>query len=116
MGERRKSEEYLERARRVMPGGVSSNIRVLERPAPLVLARAHGPILEDVDGRSYIDYMCGMGPIILGHGAPAFTRAITKAAGRGLVCAGTHPLEIEVAERISAAVPSVEVLRFCSSG
>jgi len=116
MGEGRKSQEYFERARRVMPGGVSSNIRLLEQPAPPVLARAHGAILEDVDGRTYIDYMCGMGPIILGHGDPAVTRAITEAVGRGLVFAGTHPLEIEVAERISAAVPSMEVMRFCSSG
>jgi glutamate-1-semialdehyde 2,1-aminomutase len=116
MGETGKSKEYLERARRVMPGGVSSNIRQLERPAPLVLARARGPILEDVDGRTYIDYMCGMGPIILGHGDPAVTDAITEAVAQGLVLAGTHPLEIEVAERISAAVPSVEVMRFCSSG
>lgn len=116
MGETGKSKEYFERARRVMPGGVSSNIRLLERPAPLVLARARGPILEDVDGRTYIDYMCGMGPIILGHGDPAVTRAITEAVAQGLVLAATHPLEIEVAERISAAVPSVEVMRFCSSG
>ncbi len=116
MDESGKSQEYLRRARRVMPGGVSSNIRLLERPAPLVLARARGPILEDVDGRTYIDYMCGMGPIILGHGDPGVTRAITEAVGQGLVFASTHPLEIEVAERISAAVPSVEVVRFCSSG
>ena len=116
MGKRRESDEYLERARRVLPGGVSSNIRLLERPAPLVLARAHGAILEDVDGRTYIDYMCGMGPIILGHADPGVTGAITDAIGRGLVFAGTHPMEIEAAERIASAVPSVEVVRFCSSG
>ncbi len=116
MGENRKSEEYFQRARRVLPGGVSSNIRLLERPSPLVFTRARGAIIEDVDGRTYIDYMCGMGPIILGHGDPGVTGAITDAIGQGLVFAGTHPLEIEAAERIAAAVPSVEMVRFCSSG
>ena len=111
-----KSSEYLRRAQRVLPGGVSSNIRLLERPEPLVLARGRGAVLEDVDGRTYIDYMCGMGPVILGHGDARVARAITAVVEDGLTFAATHPLEIEVAERIGAAVPSVEAVRFCSSG
>ncbi|TMJ14106.1 MAG: aspartate aminotransferase family protein [Bacillati bacterium ANGP1] len=116
VGELQKSEEYLRRARRVLPGGVNSNIRLAERPIPLVFTRARGPILEDVDGNTYIDYVCGMGPIILGHADPRVTGAVVEAIDRGLVFGGTHLLEIEVAERIAAAVPSVEVMRFCSSG
>ncbi|HLW61313.1 MAG TPA: aspartate aminotransferase family protein [bacterium] len=116
MGESRTSAEYLQRARRVLSGGVNSNIRLAERPTPLFFIRGRGATLEDVDGRSYIDYVCGMGPIILGHADPRVTQAITAVLDQGLVFGGSHPLEIEVAERIAAAVPSVEVMRFCSSG
>ena len=110
------SSEYLKRARRTLPGGVSSNIRGLERPEPLVFRRGRGAVLEDVDGRAYIDYVCGMGPVILGHAHPRVTEAIIESVEQGLVFAGQHPLEAEVAERISAAVPSVDVVRFTSSG
>jgi glutamate-1-semialdehyde 2,1-aminomutase len=116
MDEPQRSAAYLQRARRVLPGGVSSNIRLLERPQPLVFTRGRGAILEDVDGRTYIDYVCGMGPVILGHGDPRVTEAIVETVAQGLVFGGQHPLETEVAERISAAVPSVEVVRFTSSG
>jgi glutamate-1-semialdehyde 2,1-aminomutase len=116
MDEAPQSSDYLKRARRVLPGGVSSNIRLLERPEPLVFRRGRGAILEDVDGRTYIDYVCGMGPVILGHADPRVTEAIIETVAQGLVFAGQHPLEAEVAERISAAVPSVEVVRFTSSG
>ena len=84
MNQSGKSSEYLRRAERVMPGGVSSNIRLLERPGPLVLARGRGPVLEDVDGRTYIDYMCGMGPVILGHGDARVARAISAVVEDGL--------------------------------
>jgi glutamate-1-semialdehyde 2,1-aminomutase len=116
MDEPQRSSAYLQRARRVLPGGVSSNIRLLEKPHPLVFTRGRGAILEDIDGRTYIDYVCGMGPVILGHGDPRVTQAITETVAQGLVFGGQHPLETEVAERISAAVPSVEVVRFTSSG
>jgi glutamate-1-semialdehyde 2,1-aminomutase len=116
MDEMERSSEYLQRARRVLPGGVSSNIRLLERPQPLVFRRGRGAILEDVDGRTYIDYVCGMGPVVLGHGDPRVTEAIVEAVAQGLVFGGQHPFEAEVAERIAAAVPSVEAVRFTSSG
>ncbi len=116
MDESQRSSAYLQRARQVLPGGVSSNIRLLERPHPLVFTRGRGAILEDVNGRTYIDYVCGMGPVILGHGDPRVTQAITETVAQGLVFGGQHPLETEVAERISAAVPSVEMVRFASSG
>ena len=65
MDEAGKSTAYMQRARRVLPGGVNSNIRLLEKPYPLTFTRGRGAILEDVDGRTYIDYVCGMGPVIL---------------------------------------------------
>lgn len=100
----------------MLAGGVNSNIRLAEKPAPLVIARAHGAVVEDVDGRAYIDYLLGMGPVVLGHGHPAVTDAVVSAVRDGLVFAGQNPLEADVAERIAAAVPSAEVLRFTSSG
>jgi glutamate-1-semialdehyde 2,1-aminomutase len=114
--EDRRSAAYMERARRVLASGVNSNIRLAEKPAPLVVVRGRGAVIEDVDGREYIDYMLGMGPVILGHGDPAVTDAVVAAVRDGLVFAGQHPFEAEVAERIAAAVPSVEVLRCTSSG
>jgi len=114
--EYRNSPIYMERARRVLAGGVNSNIRLAETPAPLVVARGRGAVIEDVDGHTYIDYMLGMGPVILGHGHPGVTDAVVAAVREGLVFAGQHPFEADVAERVAAAVPSVEVLRCTSSG
>lgn len=110
------SDEQLKRARRVLAGGVNSNIRLAEKPAPLVVVRGRGAVIEDADGHTYIDYMLGMGPVILGHSHPLVTQAIVDAVHEGLLLGGHHPLEAEVAERICAAVPSVEVVRFASSG
>jgi glutamate-1-semialdehyde 2,1-aminomutase len=114
--EDQRSAGYMERARRVLAGGVNSNLRLAEKPAPLVVVRGRGAVIEDVDGREYIDYMLGMGPVILGHGDPAVTDAVVAAVRDGLVFAGQHPFEADVAERIAAVVPSVEVLRCTSSG
>ncbi len=111
-----KTAGYLTRARKVLAGGVNSNIRLGERPYPLCFARGRGAILEDLDGRTYIDYVLGMGPVILGHNDPRVTDAIVEAVGRGLTFAGQHPDEVEVAERICAAVPSVEMVRCAGSG
>jgi glutamate-1-semialdehyde 2,1-aminomutase len=111
-----KSHEYLLRAGRHLAGGVNSNIRLAERPAPFVAVRGHGAEIEDLDGRRYIDYVCGMGAVILGHAEPRVNDAVIAAMRDGVVFAGQHPLEAEVAERISAAVPSAEVVRCASSG
>ena len=116
VGEREGAAVYAARARRVLAGGVNSNIRLAERPAPLVVVRGRGAEIEDLDGRTYIDYMLGMGPVILGHADPRVTDAVVAAVREGLTFAGQHPLEADVAERIVAAVPSVEMLRFTSSG
>ena len=111
-----RTSAYAERACKVLAGGVNSNIRLNEKPYPLCFARGRGATLEDLDGRTYIDYVLGMGPVILGHDDPRVTDAIVEAVGRGLTFAGQHPDEVEVAERICAAVPSVEMVRCTCSG
>jgi len=114
--EHERAAAHMTRARRVLAGGVNSNIRLAERPAPLVVTRGRGAEIEDLDGNTYIDYMLGMGPVILGHADPRVTAAVVAAVRDGLTFAGQHPLEADVAERIGAAVPSVEMLRCTCSG
>jgi len=79
-------------------------------------ARGDGPHVWDADGRRYIDYIGAWGPAILGHAHPSVIEAIVSAAGNGLALGATHPLEIELGEAIRAAMPSIERLRFTSSG
>ncbi len=111
-----KSDAYMTRARRHLAGGVNSNIRLTERPGPFVVTRGRGAEVQDADGRWHIDYVLGMGAVILGHAEPRVTEAVVSAVRNGLVFAAQHPFEAEVAERISTAVPSVEVIRCTSSG
>ncbi len=108
----------VERAERLFPGGVNSPVRAFRavgRP-PLVLESGAGAYVRDADGRTFIDYIGAWGPAILGHGHSAVIAAITKAAGDGLALGATHPLEVELAEAIRDAMPSIERLRFTSSG
>jgi len=106
------------RAEQLFPGGVNSPVRAFRAVdrAPLLLERGNGPYVWDVDGRRYIDYIGAWGPAILGHGHPAVIDAIVTAARDGLALGATHPLEIQLGEAIRRAMPSVERLRFTSSG
>ena len=108
----------VERAERLFPGGVNSPVRAFRAVArrPLVLERGQGPHIWDADGRRYVDYVGAWGPAILGHGHPSVTEAITIAAANGLALGATHPLEVELGEAIRTAMPSIERLRFTSSG
>jgi glutamate-1-semialdehyde 2,1-aminomutase len=110
------SQRLLERARRSIPGGVTSNVRAAERPFPLFFANAEGAILTDVDGNEYIDYVLGQGPMILGHSHPAVLETVGQAMRRGQLFAGQHELEIEVAEALVRLVPCAELCRFGVSG
>ena len=108
----------VERAERLFPGGVNSPVRAfraVDRP-PLVLERGRGPFVWDADGRRYIDYIGAWGPAILGHAHPRVIAAITAAAANGLALGATGPLEVELGESIREAMPSIERLRFTSSG
>jgi glutamate-1-semialdehyde 2,1-aminomutase len=108
----------VDRAEGLFPGGVNSPVRAFRavgRP-PLVLERGEGPYVWDADGRRYVDYIGAWGPAILGHAHPAVVEAVAGAAQNGFALGATHPLEIELGEAIRRAVPSLERLRFTSSG
>src|SRR6202142_4102449 len=110
--------ELFERARNLLVGGVNSPVRAFRAVGgtPLVIDRARGSRLWDVDGREYIDYVCSWGALILGHAHPDVVAAISEQAQRGTSYGMTSPLEIELGEKITRAVPSVEMVRFVSSG
>ena len=113
-----RSVALVERAEGLFPGGVNSPVRAFRtvgRP-PLVLERGEGPYVWDADGRRYLDYIGAWGPAILGHGHPAVVGAVVGAARNGFALGATHPLEIELGEAIQQAMPSIERLRFTSSG
>jgi glutamate-1-semialdehyde 2,1-aminomutase len=108
----------VERAEGLFPGGVNSPVRAFRavgRP-PLVLERGEGPYVRDADGRRYVDYIGAWGPAILGHAHPSVVQSVIGAAANGFALGATHPLEIELGEAIRRAVPSMERLRFTSSG
>jgi glutamate-1-semialdehyde 2,1-aminomutase len=115
---RSRSASLVERAERLFPGGVNSPVRAFRSVCrqPLVLERGNGPYVWDADGRRYIDYIGAWGPAVLGHAHPAVMRAIVDAAVNGLALGATHPLEVELGEAIRRAMPSMERLRFTSSG
>jgi glutamate-1-semialdehyde 2,1-aminomutase len=108
----------VDRAERLFPGGVNSPVRAFRsvgRP-PLLLARGDGPFVVDADGRRLIDYIGAWGAAILGHAHPAVLGAIVAATADGLALGATHPREIELGEAIVEAMPSIDRLRFTSSG
>jgi glutamate-1-semialdehyde 2,1-aminomutase len=108
----------VERAEGLFPGGVNSPVRAFRsvgRP-PLILERGEGPYVWDADGRRYVDFIGAWGPAILGHGHPAVAASVTVAVANGFALGATHPFEIELGEAIRRAVPSMERLRFTSSG
>ena len=115
---RTRQDELVRRAEDLFPGGVNSPVRAFRsvgRP-PLVLEAGAGPRVRDADGRWYVDYIGAWGPAILGHGHPAVIQAVRAAALDGFALGATSPSEIELGEAIRAAVPSMEKLRFTSSG
>jgi glutamate-1-semialdehyde 2,1-aminomutase len=108
----------VERAEGLFPGGVNSPVRAFRsvgRP-PLVLECGNGPYVWDADGRRYVDFIGAWGPAILGHGKQAVVASVIRAAANGFALGATHPLEIELGEAIRRAMPSMERLRFTSSG
>lgn len=111
-----RSSELLERARKSLPGGVNSNIRMGSIPQPLFYQRGAGPRLTDVDGNVYLDYVLGQGPLIHGHCHPELLRAAVEAMEQGFVFAAQHEAELLLAERVCELVPSADRARFASSG
>ncbi len=113
-----KSHELFARAQQLMPGGVNSPARAFGAVGgePIVIERAEGSRLFDVDGAEYIDYIGSWGPMILGHGHPAVLEALQTAIQRGTSFGAPTAAENQLAELIIDAVPSVEKVRLVNSG
>ena len=113
-----RSEALFERAKAVLPGGVNSPVRAFRAVGgtPFFVARAAGARLTDVDGRTYVDYVCSWGPLILGHAHPAVLDAIRAAAERGWTYGTPCEAEVELAEMVTRRMPAVEMVRFVNSG
>ena len=112
------SEQLYARARVVIPGGVNSPVRAFRAVGgtPLFIARGEGQFLVDADGRRYLDFVGSWGPLILGHAHPEVIAAITAAAAHGTTFGAPCAAEVELAERVVAAYPGIEQVRFVSSG
>jgi glutamate-1-semialdehyde 2,1-aminomutase len=104
-----------ERAKKVLPLGVSYGIRYFE-PYPFYTARAKGSKLYDVDGNEYVDFWLGHTSLILGHSPPEVVRAVTKQLRNGTMYGTSHELEIALAEQVARMVPTAEMTRFANSG
>jgi glutamate-1-semialdehyde 2,1-aminomutase len=113
-----RSEQLMARAARLFPGGVNSPVRAFHAVGgtPRMINRALGASLWDVDDNEYVDYIGSWGPMILGHAHPAVVEAVSRAAERGTSYGAPNPHEVELGEEIVRAMPSVERLRFVSSG
>jgi glutamate-1-semialdehyde 2,1-aminomutase len=115
---RTRSSELFARARRVIPGGVNSPVRAFRGVGgdPVFFAKARGALVWDVDGNEYVDYVGSWGPMILGHAHPEVLEAVREAAASGTSFGAPTEREVELAEKISRAVPSMKVTRLVSSG
>jgi glutamate-1-semialdehyde 2,1-aminomutase len=115
---REKSKQLHERASKVIPGGVNSPVRAFKSVAcdPPYITHGKAGHLWDADGHEYVDYVGSWGPLILGHAFPAVVEAIDRANRDGSSFGACTPLEAELAEEVIHAYPSIEKVRFVSSG
>ena len=114
----RASERLFAAAQRVLPGGVNSPVRAFRSVGgtPRFIARGAGAWIEDADGNWYVDLVLSWGPLILGHAHPEVLEAVVAAAGRGTTYGAPTELEVRLAERVVSLFPSIEMVRFVSSG
>lgn len=114
----KKSISLFEKAKKYIPGGVNSPVRAFGAvgSTPIFISRASGSSIYDVEGRKYIDYVSSWGPMILGHSHPAIISAIKQAAEMGTSYGAPTDAEIGMAELITGAFPSIEMVRMVSSG
>ena len=112
------SEALFARAQRVIPGGVNSPVRAFKAVggSPPFIVWGEGSRVRDADGRVYIDYLGSWGPLILGHAFPDVVQAVRDAALSGTSYGAPCPAEVELAERVVRSMPSIEKVRFVSSG
>ena len=113
-----KSRALFARARKVMVGGVSSPVRAFKAVGgtPLFISRGRGSHVWSADGARYVDYVCSWGPLIAGHSHPKVVRAVSSAVARGTSFGAPSEDELKLAEKICSRVPSMERVRFVSSG
>ena len=115
---RTRSDRLFDRARAVLPGGVSSPVRAYASVGgrPPFIMRARGARITDVDGRTYIDYVMSWGPLIHGHAPAGLKRALRAAAARGTSFGAPTALEVDLGRLVCRFVPSIERVRFVNSG
>ncbi|MDQ5818783.1 MAG: glutamate-1-semialdehyde 2,1-aminomutase [Actinomycetota bacterium] len=113
-----RSARLMERAARSMPGGVNSPVRAFRSVGgdPLFMERGEGSRIFDVDGNAYIDYVMSYGPLVVGHAYPDVIEAIERTARKGTTFGAPTELEVELAELVCEAVPSIEMVRMTNSG
>ena len=113
-----RSRSLFTRASAVLPGGVDSPVRAFKSVggAPLFMRRGRGAVIEDVDGNRFIDYVMSWGPLIHGHAPRGLVAAINRATRAGTSFGAPSPLEHELGERVRTLMPSMERVRFVSSG
>ena len=114
----KRSDLLFRRARKILPGGVDSPVRAFTSvgASPLFIRRASGSRIEDVDGNRYVDYVMSWGPLIHGHAPRGLIKALATAAKDGTSFGAPSPLEVELGERVRSLMPSLERVRFVSSG
>ena len=112
------SEALFEEAKALMPGGVNSPVRAFRAVgmAPRFITSAHGSRIRDEEGRSYIDYVCSWGPMILGHDHPAIREAVERAVKDGLSFGAPTRREVDMARLMVELVPNIEMVRMVNSG
>jgi glutamate-1-semialdehyde 2,1-aminomutase len=112
------SERLFVAAQRLLPGGVNSPVRAFRSVGgtPRFIVRGEGPTVIDADGNRYVDLVLSWGPLILGHAHPEILAAILETAARGTTFGAPTELEVRLAERVVAAFPGLEMVRFVSSG
>ena len=112
------SERLFAAAQRVLPGGVNSPVRAFRGVGgmPRFIAGGKAPTLVDADGNRYVDLVLSWGPLILGHAHPEVLAAVIEAAERGTTYGAPTELEVRLAERVVATFPSLQMVRFVSSG
>ncbi len=113
-----RNDKLFDRARQVMPGGVNSPVRAFKAVGgtPRFIKSAKGARIKDEDGRTYIDYVMSWGPLIHGHAPKGLLQELARVAARGTSFGAPTRLEIELAEAVRSLVPSMELVRFTSSG
>jgi glutamate-1-semialdehyde 2,1-aminomutase len=113
-----RSSRLFARAQKILPGGVDSPVRAFKAvdASPLFIRRASGSRIEDVDGNVFIDYVMSWGPLIHGHAPRGLVKALAAAARDGTSFGAPSPLEVDLGERVRALMPSIERVRFVSSG